>query len=90
MQNVLRSFEQLQAVLSIENLAVNAIGTQQLRFEQGQLVASEPPELTARFDVEVLLPVSEEELAEQLAAQAAAAQQAAEGQPVDGQPTPAQ
>lgn len=85
-QNVLRSFEQLQIALSIEDLSLTSTGTQTLRLEQGQLVANEPPELTARFNVEVLVPVSEEELAEQLANQ----QQPAEGQPAEGQPAEGQ
>ncbi len=84
--NVLRSFEQLQLVLSVEDVNLAATGTQALRFEQGQLVASEPPELQAQFNVEVLLPVSAEELAELAAQQAAppapeGTVEGAEGQP---------
>jgi len=82
-QNVLRSFEQLQAVLAIENMDLATTGTLQLRpNNQGRLVASEPPELRARFDITVLVPVSEEELAQQQA------QQPAPGQPTPGQPAP--
>lgn len=87
--NILRSLERLQTLVVVNNLNTD-IREREARIvnPDGSVVIEGRPTLNTSFELEVLFPVSEEELAEQQAAQEAA--QAAEGEAgAEGQP-PAQ
>jgi type IV pilus assembly protein PilO len=65
---ILRNLERMQTLLVVKNLSMEV--TQQetrLLNTRGNILTAGEPELTAKFDVEILIPVSEEELAAQSA-----------------------
>ncbi|NEO25558.1 MAG: hypothetical protein F6K03_01330 [Kamptonema sp. SIO4C4] len=68
--NILRDLERLQTLLVVKNLDTQ-VSNQENRIinSQGQIVVQGQPLLTTTFDLEILLPVSQEELAEQQASQ---------------------
>ncbi|MEM9539039.1 MAG: pilus assembly protein PilO [Cyanobacteria bacterium P01_E01_bin.42] len=65
---ILRNLERLQTLVAVKNLRLEV--TQQearLLSARGNVLTAGEPELTSNFDLEILIPVSEEELAAQSA-----------------------
>ncbi|MBP0016802.1 MAG: hypothetical protein J7647_04505 [Cyanobacteria bacterium SBLK] len=63
---ILRNLERMQTLVAVKNLRLEV--TQQearLLSARGNILTAGEPELTGNFDLEILIPVSEEELAEQ-------------------------
>ncbi|MDB9313269.1 hypothetical protein PN462_09180 [Spirulina sp. CS-785/01] len=79
--NILRDLERLQTLIVIKNLDTQVSNPEsRVINSQGQIVTQGQPVLTSTFDLEILLPVSQEELAEQQAAQQPEGEEGQEGQ----------
>ncbi len=65
---ILRNIERLQTLLVVKNLRTEVTQQEQrLLNPRGNILTRGEPELTSKFDLEILIPVSEEELAAQTA-----------------------
>ena len=65
---IFRNLERLQTLLVVKNLRMEVTEQEtRLLSDRGNILTAGEPELTANFDLEILIPVSEEELAAQSA-----------------------
>jgi type IV pilus assembly protein PilO len=79
-QSIMRSLERLQSLLLVKGYSSQITEAQTATYRNGQVVLSEPPTLQTTFQIDALVPLSEEEKAEVAAAQQAAEQAAEQAQ----------
>ncbi len=83
-QSIMRSLERLQSLLLVKSYNSQILDNQTLTYSNGQIVVSETPKLQTTFQIDALVPLSEEE---KIAIEAAAAEAAAaEAAPAEAPP----
>lgn len=71
-QSIMRSLERLQSLLLVRGYSSQITEEQTATYSNGEVILSEPPTLQTTFQIDALVPLSEEEKAEIAAAQAEA------------------
>jgi type IV pilus assembly protein PilO len=80
-QSIMQSLERLQSLLLVKGYSSQITEEQTATVNNGQVILSEPPTLQTTFQIDALVPLSEEEKAELAAAEQATQEtQAQEGQ----------